>query len=96
MTTMDCADIKALLSSLIDDEVDPETRHLTERHISGCSSCRSLMNEAESLDRLIALDGELPFDQLPVGFEDSVLLRRQMPGDYRQHEQSNEAGKPFA
>lgn len=73
MTTMDCADIKALLSGLIDDEVDPETRHLTERHISGCSSCRTLMNEAESLDGLIAMDGEMTFGQLPAGFEDSVL-----------------------
>ena len=73
MNTMDCADIKALLSGLIDDQVDPETRHLTERHISNCSSCRALMNEAESLDRLIALEGENSFQQLPAGFEESVL-----------------------
>ena len=73
MNTMDCADIKALLSGLIDDQVDPETRHLTERHISNCSSCRALLNEAESLDRLIALEGENSFNQLPAGFEESVL-----------------------
>lgn len=73
MNTMDCADIKALLSGLIDDQVDPETRHLTERHISNCSSCRALMNEAESLDRLIAMEGENSFNQLPAGFEESVL-----------------------
>lgn len=73
MNTMDCADIKALLSGLIDDEIDAETRHLAERHLSECKSCRALINEAEDLDRLMAIEAEDTFGSLPPGFEDAVF-----------------------
>ena len=43
MTTMQCPDIKALLSGLVDDEIDGETRHLAERHIATCRPCRALL-----------------------------------------------------
>lgn len=75
MSTMDCADIKALLSGLIDDELDQETRHLAERHLGGCKNCRTLIDEAESLDKMICLDAEMDSQgaSLPAGFEEAVL-----------------------
>lgn len=79
MNTMDCADIKALLSGLIDDEIDSETRHLAERHLSGCKSCRALINEAEDLDRLMAVDAEDSFGALPPGFVDAVVETVRIP-----------------
>lgn len=79
MNTMDCADIKALLSGLIDDEIDAETRHLAERHLSGCKSCRALINEAEDLDRLMAVEAEDSFGALPPGFEDAVVETISIP-----------------
>ncbi len=79
MTTtpsFDCTDIKAVLSGLIDDQVDTETRYLAERHLVQCADCRTLMSEAESLDELIVMDAAaLSPARLPEGFMDGVLSR---------------------
>lgn len=77
MTPLDCTDIKALLSGLVDGEVDVATRHRAERHLAGCAECRKLIDEAEALDELIlvetdALTGE---SALPAGFVGGVLSR---------------------
>lgn len=74
---MDCQDIKALLSALVDDRVDAEARHSAERHLAGCSMCRSLLDEAEALDDLISRDanGFGSASSLPPGFAASVLER---------------------
>ena len=53
---MDCTDIKAMLSGLIDGEVDPTTRHDAERHLAGCESCRRMVDEAERLDEKVATE----------------------------------------
>ncbi|MHC5115358.1 MAG: anti-sigma factor family protein [Planctomycetota bacterium] len=76
MHAMDCNDIKALLSAFVDDELNAEQRHLAERHLADCPDCRSLVNQAESLDELIA--AEIDADTtgaLPEGFEETVLSR---------------------
>lgn len=75
---MDCTDIKAVLSGLVDDEVDRESRHQAERHLATCQACRSLVNEAEGLNALIATHAQMltpPGVGLPEGFEASVLSR---------------------
>ncbi|MHC4106502.1 MAG: zf-HC2 domain-containing protein [Planctomycetota bacterium] len=53
---MDCTDIKAMLSGLIDGEVDGTTRHDAERHLAGCESCRQMVDEAERLDERVAAE----------------------------------------
>lgn len=53
---MDCTDIKAILSGLIDGEVAPTTRHDAERHLAGCESCRQMLDEAERLDEKVAAE----------------------------------------
>ncbi len=74
MNSMDCKDIKALLSGLVDDEVDAPTRHAAERHLGECGGCRTLLNEAEGLDRLLALDAALETrSELPSGFAEAIL-----------------------
>lgn len=74
--SFDCTDIKAVLSGLIDDQVDTETRHLAERHLAQCTACRALMSEAEALDDLIVLDAAaISPGRLPSGFMDNVLNR---------------------
>jgi len=75
MTELDCKDVKALLSGLIDGELDDSTRHLAERHLVDCKPCRDLVNETEKLNALLALEGQrqaLPAG-LPARFEDAVL-----------------------
>lgn len=75
-TPMDCMDIKALLSSLLDDELDAKSRHAAERHIASCDTCRALVDEADQLDGLVAESmAESTADSLPEGFEGSVLSR---------------------
>ena len=76
MRSMDCTDIKVLLSGLIDDELDAQTRHLAERHLAECTDCRNIMNEAEALTGFIALEAEEGgAGALPEGFAGAVLSR---------------------
>ena len=76
MDTMDCTDIKALLSGLVDGVVPDGQRHVAERHLAGCGTCRGLLDEAEAVNRLIVLDAESGGrDGLPPGFMAAVLDR---------------------
>lgn len=77
MTTFDCKDIKAILSGLVDDEVDAETRHKAERHLGDCKACRDMLNEAEKVNEMVALEAQrlLWPVGLPAGFEETVLSR---------------------
>lgn len=81
--TIDCKDIAALLSGLVDGEVSGDERHRAERHLAGCASCRSLLDEAESLDRLLAADAAM-LEELPAGFMDGVLARTTRAGVARR------------
>ena len=77
MNNMDCQDIKALLSALVDDEVDAPTRHRAERHVAGCAACRTLLDDAERLDGLMASESAALTigAALPAGFEAAVIER---------------------
>ncbi|MCA9295006.1 MAG: zf-HC2 domain-containing protein, partial [Phycisphaerales bacterium] len=76
MNTLDCADIRAMLSGLVDDELDTETRHFAERHLGQCRPCRRLLDEAEQLDAMMAEDFEaVAAAPLPADFEAAVLSR---------------------
>ena len=77
METLDCTDIKALLSGLIDDRVDSATRHRAERHLAECKSCRQLLNEAETAEAMVAASVSARGDSesLPQEFEANVLAR---------------------
>ena len=74
-TNMDCTDVKALLSAIIDGELPADDRHRAERHLADCATCRTVVSDAEHADALVAatvgLDG--PDDRLPDGFEGAVL-----------------------
>jgi len=75
--TLDCTDIKAMLSALIDDEADEADRYRAERHLAGCKECRELISEAERNDALVAAavaGDDLP-GGIPAGFEAAVLAR---------------------
>src|SRR5687767_3970761 len=77
MTNFDCQDIKALLSGLVDGELDQEKRHHAERHLAECKPCRNLVDETERLNEMVALDAQRllwPIG-LPAEFEDRVLRR---------------------
>ncbi|HMN96159.1 MAG TPA: zf-HC2 domain-containing protein [Phycisphaerales bacterium] len=79
---MDCTDINAILSGLVDDEIAPERRHEAERHLAGCGSCRALVGRAESLDA--ELRGEMERWQRGIGFgEPSIraVVDRTVGGD---------------
>jgi hypothetical protein len=75
--TMDCTDIKAMLSAIIDGAGDPDERHRAERHLAECATCRRLVSDAEQVDAMLAaaVDSDGPSDRLPEGFEGKVLSR---------------------
>ena len=75
MKSLDCTDIKAMLSGLVDGELDTAAQHQAERHLSGCAPCRSLVSQTERLSEMISMDAQMiagPSD-LPAGFEEAVL-----------------------
>ncbi|HWB20709.1 MAG TPA: hypothetical protein VG711_10440, partial [Phycisphaerales bacterium] len=41
-----------------DDQVDAETRHRAERHLVDCAACRTMLDDAERINKLIAADAE--------------------------------------
>ena len=77
METLDCTDIKALLSGLIDDRVDPATRHRAERHMAECKTCRTLLDEAEAAEAMVVASVSALGEggTLPEEFEANVLAR---------------------
>jgi len=78
MKHMDCQDIGALLSALVDDQVDAATRHRAERHLAGCASCRARLDQAERLDAALSEQNGTMHGggaALPAGFEAAVLER---------------------
>ncbi len=77
MESLDCTDIKALLSGLIDDRVDPASRHHAERHLADCKSCRKLLDQAEAAEAMVAASIAALGDAepLPDQFESTVLAR---------------------
>ena len=46
-----CEDISAVLSGLLDGELEADVRHRAEVHLAQCDSCRALVSEAEDMDR---------------------------------------------
>src|SRR5436190_21982563 len=81
---MDCTDIKVILSGLVDDELDGETRHDAERHLAECQPCRNLVSQAEGLNALVALDAQSMIEpRLPEDFEAAVLSRPIYPQTYK-------------
>jgi hypothetical protein len=84
---MDCTDIKAILSGRVDDELDAASRHQAERHLANCQTCRSVVNEAEGLNALIAAHAQTltPLASLPEGFEAAVFSRTVYPQALKFH-----------
>jgi hypothetical protein len=73
---MDCTDIKVILSGLVDDELDRDTRHVAERHLADCAACRELVSETERLNGMLIADARsLAPGGLPRDFEAAVLSR---------------------
>jgi hypothetical protein len=86
MNAMDCTDIKANLSALLDDEIEAPARRLAERHLAECRACRRLMDEAEILEALVAADAASrePDPDPMASFEDAVLQRTVYAGSTRR------------
>lgn len=77
MTRLDCTDIKTLLSGLVDDELEPEVRHLAERHLAECTACRTRVDDMEALAQELASSMAESVEEtaLSVDFVGGVLAR---------------------
>lgn len=53
MERFTCEDISAVLSALLDGQLDRETAHLAEIHLADCGACRAMLDEAEENDALL-------------------------------------------
>ncbi len=50
MERFTCEDISAVLSGLLDGELDSDTQHRAEVHLAQCDACRAIVDGAEALD----------------------------------------------
>lgn len=53
MERYECQDVQAVLSGLLDGELDADASHLAEAHLSQCRPCRDLLQQAEETDDLL-------------------------------------------
>gem|GEM_PF-5005579 len=53
MQRYECQDVQAVLSGLLDGELDAVTSHLAEAHLSQCAPCRAVLQQAEETDELL-------------------------------------------
>jgi anti-sigma factor RsiW len=75
-STLDCLDLQALLSTLLDGALDGDRLHQVERHLAGCDACRRLVGDAEIANDALAAQARLDASLgLPEGFEGAVLSR---------------------
>lgn len=79
---MDCKDIAALLSGLIDATVEADVRHRAERHLAACMACAELLSKAESLDAMMMV-GLDEVEEFPEGLERAVLAQTTRAGAIR-------------
>jgi hypothetical protein len=83
MRSMDCTDIKALLSALVDDTVTDDQRYEAERHLADCQACRTMLDDAEAAEALLRSQLVDEADALPAGFEQAVLAATVGPAPHR-------------
>jgi len=53
MQRYECQDVQAVLSGLLDGELDAAASHLAEAHLAQCSPCREVLQKAEETDDLL-------------------------------------------
>lgn len=53
MERYECQDVQAVLSGLLDGELDAAASHLAEAHLAQCAPCRTLLQQAEETDDLL-------------------------------------------
>ncbi len=53
MERYECQDVQAVLSGLLDGELDAGTSHLAEAHLAQCAPCRAVLQHAEETDDLL-------------------------------------------
>lgn len=69
---MQCSEIREMLSSYIDDVLDPADRAKVEGHIGSCGTCRQELADLKETVRLVSSLGEvLP----PEGFREQLMNR---------------------
>ncbi|MBI4678337.1 MAG: zf-HC2 domain-containing protein [Elusimicrobia bacterium] len=62
-----------LLSAFLDGELSPEQSRSVEAHLSGCSDCRSRLEDLRSLSKMLS---SLPKRELPAGFLQRLRARQ--------------------
>jgi len=70
---MDCGQTSEYLSSLADDELEPEIAEKVRAHIDGCPLCETLLRNHVKIKQL--LPRLLPFQKAPVGLRGTILER---------------------
>ena len=63
---MDCRDFAAVLSAVIDDQLEPRDRHLADRHLAVCKVCTAMYDEAERINDSLVTSIDV-IDDLPAG-----------------------------
>ncbi len=53
MERYECQDVQAVLSGLLDGELDAPAAHLAEAHLARCGPCRDLLQQAEETDDVL-------------------------------------------
>lgn len=72
-----CRRVKKQISAFLDGELPTFEARFTERHLAQCERCRA---ERDEIQRLRALTGEIPEEDLPAGLHGRILRRLETAG----------------
>lgn len=67
---MTCRQVRELLSSYLDDELEPQKRHLVQEHVRKCVACRKILDELLTIKRAL---GSLPEIEPPLELHDKIM-----------------------
>jgi len=65
-----CRQVRELLSSYLDDELEPQKRHLVQEHVRKCAACRKILDELLTVKRAL---GSLPEIEPPSELHEKIM-----------------------
>lgn len=69
MSDLDCKEFVELVTSFLDDALEPESRRRFVDHLAGCDGCDRYLDQVRQTIRVL---GDLPAERLPPAARDAL------------------------
>ena len=76
MSDLDCKEFVELVTSFLDDALEPESRRRVADHLAECDGCGRYLDQVRQTIRVL---GDLPAERLPPEARDALLAALRGP-----------------